>query len=86
MSVELGNQVEQPGAFGMNRRPGGRQRVDLAARDVIAGQFGGELLGKSAGQQHRVGAVGQRVDERVELDHVGAEGAQQLGVFGDSRS
>ena len=82
MPVELGDQVDQSGAFGMHRRPGGGQFVDLPANDVVAGQLGGELLGETAGQQQRVRAVGQRVDERVELGHVSAGGAQQLGVFG----
>ena len=76
------DQIDQPGAFGVHRRPGGGQLVDLPADDVVGRQLRGELLGEAAGQQHRVRAVGQRVDERVELDHVGTGGPQQLGMLG----
>ncbi len=49
---------------------------------VVGGQLGGELLGESAGQHHRVRTLGQSFAERVELDHFSPGGAQHLGVFG----
>lgn len=56
--------------------------ADLLAHKVIGRQFGGELFREAAGQHERVGAVGQRVDQWVELGDGRARTAQEFGVLG----
>ena len=75
-------QIGQARAFGVDRCTACGQRVDLLAHNLVGRQLGGELLGEPAGQHQRGGAAGQRVGQRVELDDVGAGGAQQFAVFG----
>ena len=49
----------------MHRRPGGGQRIDLPADDVVGRELRGELFGKAAGQQQEAVAAALEQAERV---------------------
>ena len=80
--VEVVDQIRQARAFGVYRRATGGQIVDLLTHNIIGRQVGAELLGEATGQHQRGGLWRQRVGQWVELDDIGACGAQKLAVFG----
>ena len=83
--VKIGHQIGKPAAFGVYRAADG-EFADLAAQCDVAGKLFGVLLGESARQHQRRGALRKRLGDRIERHHLRAGRSQEFVVLGVAES
>ncbi len=83
MPVQGTGEVQQARALGDDRRAPVRQRRHVGAQGRVRGERGCVFLGEATTDDQPVAAARQGlVTQRVDSDHLGSRGQQQLDLFG----
>lgn len=80
--VQLGAQVQQARAFGVDRTTRRGMRTEVGAQEFVGGQRLGVFLREATADHDAARIRGQPIDERVEHDDARTGGGQHLGVLG----